>query len=375
MTVKSEHMPWYQGETLLASLEQTEITKEDENGFYMPVQRVCRPDHEFRGFQGQVESGTVSAGQSLTILPGNETAKVKSILVGDRLSEQASAGQAVTIQLDREVDVSRGSVLTDQEHLPVSKEVKASILWMDDAPLKEGNDYLLKLGTRMLPAVVKRIDYRVDINTGEHLPAKEIGKNEIASCLIELSQKIPVDEFKRNKTLGELILIDRVSHMTSACGVVEHVEGDEDKPYFEKDGLRAGGYIFEEFYFNLENAFLSRQKTKEITYRQGDFVPVSGDSFLYPGYFDVISLDDSVAVLVRNQTIQDIISLDDYGYTGLPVLDERGFALKIQSSEDLLNCLAEYKNLTPDNKIAFHNKWSKFETYRRIVCNENFWII
>ncbi|MGC6173847.1 sulfate adenylyltransferase subunit 1 [Lacrimispora sp. 38-1] len=374
VTVKSDHMPWYEGETLLSSLEETEVAREEGSGFYMPVQRVCRPDHEFRGFQGQVESGTVSVGQSLTILPGNETAKVKSILVGDRSSDQAAAGQAVTIQLDREVDVSRGSVLTDQDQLPVSKEVKASILWMDEAPLKEGNDYLLKLGTRMLPAVVKRIDYRVDINTGEHLSAREIGKNEIASCLLEFSQRIPVDEFKRNKTLGELILIDRVSHMTSACGVVEHVESGEEKPYFEKGGLRAGGYIFEEFYFNLENAFLSRQKTKEITYRQGDFVPVSGDSFHYPDFFDVISLEDSVAVLVRNRTILDIISLDDYGYSGLPILDERGFALKIGSKEDLLNCLEEYKNMA-GNKIAFQNKWSKFETYRRIVCNENFWII
>ncbi|MBE5985897.1 MAG: sulfate adenylyltransferase [Paenibacillaceae bacterium] len=375
VTVKSEHMPWYQGETLLSCLEQTEVTEDEGSGFYMPVQRVCRPDHEFRGFQGQVESGTVTVGQSLTVLPGNETAKVKSILVGDRSADQATVGQAVTIQLDREVDVSRGNVLTDQEQLPVSKEVKASILWMDEAPLKEGNDYLLKLGTRMLPAVVKRIEYQVDINTGEHLPAREIGKNEIASCLLEFSQRIPVDEFKRNKTLGELILIDRVSHMTSACGVVDQVENGDEKPYFEKGGLRAGGYIFEEFYFNLENAFLSRQKTKETTYRQGDVVSVSGDSFHYPDFFDVISLDDSVAVLVRNQTIQDIISLDDYSYSGLPILDERGFALKISSKEDLSNCLHEFHDLGADNKIAFHNKWSKFETYRRIVCNENFWII
>ncbi len=375
VTVKSDHMPWYQGEALLSCLEQTEVTEDAGSGFYMPVQRVCRPDHEFRGFQGQVESGTVTVGQSLTVLPGNETAKVKSILVGDRSADQAAAGQAVTIQLDREVDVSRGNVLTDQEQLPVSKEVKASILWMDEAPLKEGNDYLLKLGTRMLPAVVKRIDYQVDINTGEHLPAHEIGKNEIASCLLEFSQRIPVDEFKRNKTLGELILIDRVSHMTSACGVVEQVENGDEKPYFEKGGLRAGGYIFEEFYFNLENAFLSRQKTKETTYRQGDVVSVSGDSYHYPDFFDVISLDDSVAVLVRNQIIFDIISLDDYSYSGLPILDERGFALKIGSKEDLSECLREFNDLGANNKIAFHNKWSKFETYRRIVCNENFWII
>ena len=93
VTVKSDHMPWYEGETLLSSLEETEVAREEGSGFYMPVQRVCRPDHEFRGFQGQVESGTVSVGQSLTILPGNETAKVKSILVGDRSSDQAAAGK------------------------------------------------------------------------------------------------------------------------------------------------------------------------------------------------------------------------------------------------------------------------------------------
>lgn len=375
VTVTSDQMPWYQGESLLSSLENVDVSEEERNGFYMPVQRVCRPDHNFRGFQGQVESGTISVGQTLVILPGKESAAVKSILIGDKPDRQAYAGQAVTIQLDKEVDVSRGSVLTDQVNLPVSKTVKASILWMDEQPLKEGNDYLLKLGTRMLPAVVKRIEYRVDVNTGEHLSASLIGKNEIVSCFLEFSDKIPVDEFKRNKTMGELILIDRISHMTSACGVVEEVSLDMETPYFEKDGLKAGGYIFEEFYFNLENAFLSRQRKKEVTYRVGDTIPVTGDSFQYPEFFDVLSFNDSVAVLIRNRKIWNMISLDDYRYGGLPVLDERGFALKIGSEEELKNCVEEFHKQGEGNKILFHNKWSKFETYRRVICDENFWVI
>jgi sulfate adenylyltransferase subunit 1 len=215
----------------------------------------------------------------------------------------------------------------------------------------------------------------IDVNTGEHLPAETIEKNEIAVCKVEFTEKIVVDEFKKNKTLGELILIDRVSHMTSACGVVENVNANDETPYFEKDDLRTGGYIFEEFYFNLDNAFLSKVYTGDKTYHVGDDVPVEGDSFKYPDYFDIIAVDDGVAILIRNRQIFDIVSLKNYQYMGLPMLDERGFALKIRSEADLDNFLYEHKNVDKDNRLEFHNKWSKFETYRRVVCTDNFWMI
>jgi sulfate adenylyltransferase subunit 1 len=184
-----------------------------------------------------------------------------------------------------------------------------------------------------------------------------------------------VDVFKKNKTLGELILIDRVSHMTSACGVVDAVDANDEIPYFEKEDIRTGGYIFEEFYFNLDNAFLSKVYAGDKTYHVGDKVPVEGDSFKYPDYFDIIAVDDGAAVLIRNQEVFDIVSLADYQYMGLPVLDERGFALKIRSEADLDNFLYEHKNLDKEKRLDFHNKWSKFETYRRVVCTDNFWMI
>ena len=227
----------------------------------------------------------------------------------------------------------------------------------------------------MIPAIVTDVEYKIDVNSGEHIPAEMVTKNEIVLCNIEFSEKIVVDEFRKNRTLGELILIDRVSHMTSACGVVEHVETGEEKPYFEKDDLKAGGYIFEEFYFNLENAFLSKQKTKDMTYHVGDDVPADGDSFKYPDFFDIVAVEGSVAVLIRNRKVKDIISLKDYQYEGLPILDEKGFALKIRTKADLDNFLYEYKNTDEKDSVVFHNKWSKFETYRRIVCNNNFWMI
>lgn len=372
----SENMPWYNGGTLLHHLETVDVSEvEEDSVFYLPVQRVCRPNHEFRGFQGQIESGHVKTGQTITTLPSNENATVKAILVGDKESKEAVAGQAVTIQLDREVDVSRGCVLTDNENLTVAKNVTATLLWMDDDKLTIGKEYLVKLGAKKIPGVLKSINYKIDVNSGEHLQAEYIEKNEIAVCKLEFSEKIVVDEFKKNKTLGELILIDRISHMTSACGVVETVDSEEETPYFEKDEIKTGGYIFEEFYFNLENAFLSKVNTGDKTYHVGDKVPVEGDSFKYPDYFDIIAVDSGVAVLIRNREVQDIIRLEDYQYMGLPVLDERGFALRIKGEADLDNFLYEHKNLDKEKRLEFHNKWSKFETYRRIVCTDNFWMI
>ena len=281
----------------------------------------------------------------------------------------------MTIQLDKEVDVSRGCVLTDSDKIPVAKNITTTLLWMDDDKLVIGKEYLVKLGAKKIPGIVKKIVYKIDVNSGEHIDADYIEKNEIAVCQLEFSEKVVVDEFKKNKTLGELILIDRVSHMTSACGVVETVDTDGEKPYFEKDDIQTGGYIFEEFYFNLENAFLSKVNTNDKTYHVGDEVPVEGDSFKYPDYFDIISADSSAAVLIRDRKIQDIIRLEDYQYVGLPVVDERGFALRIKGAADLDNFLYEYKNLDKEKRQEFHNKWSKFETYRRIVCTDNFWMI
>ena len=375
VTKKSENTPWYSGSTLLEHLENVDVTEEDETGFYMPVQRVCRPNHEFRGFQGQIESGCIKVGQSIKTLPSNETATVKSILNGNTEVEEIMAGQAATIQLDREVDVSRGCVLTDNENISVSKSFAATLLWMDDAKLTLGKEYLVKLGTKRIPGVIKSIEYKIDVNTGEQIEAEYIEKNEIALCHVELAEKIVLDEFKKHKTLGELIFIDRVSHMTSACGVLNTIEDSDDKPYFEKDELKMYGYIFEEFYFNLENAMLSKVDTGDKTYHVGDSVLTEGNSFKYPDYFDIISVETGTAVLIRDKKVRDIISLTDYEFIGLPILDERGFALEIHNKAALEQFLVEYANTTEKSRSEFHNKWFRFETYRKIVCTDNFWMI
>lgn len=222
VTRKSTNMEWYNGEVLLEYLEEIDINVCNEVGFVMPIQRVCRPDHTFRGFQGQVENGEASVGDELTVFPSNEKARIRSVLCADAQHGTVSAGMPVTIQLDREIDVSRGCILVKGTDLYVSSMFTASILWMDDEKLIEGKSFLLKLATQKVPATLLRLKYKVDVNTGVHVPVRNLYKNEIGVCDIALSKKIVFDEFSAHRTMGEFIIINRISNMTSACGVIEH---------------------------------------------------------------------------------------------------------------------------------------------------------
>lgn len=230
VTTVSSNMPWYTGGPLLTYLEHVDVESDEvaEEGFYMPVQRVCRPNHEFRGFQGQVEAGEVRLGEEITSLPSGEKAHVKSIFVGDQEADSASIGQPVTIQLDREVDVSRGCVLTKDTALTVTNYLTVSILYMDDVELVKDKNFFVKVGTKLIPGAVSEIRYKIDVNTGEKKTAKRLRKNEIAVCDIVLADRIVIDEFTKHKTLGELILIDRVTNMTSACGVITEAKPPKD---------------------------------------------------------------------------------------------------------------------------------------------------
>ena len=221
ITHTSDSMPWYTGESLLTYLENVDVSeKESGLGFSMPVQRVCRPNHNFRGFQGQISSGEIAVGDTITVMPSRETAKVTNILDGDKPVEKSDKGHAVTIQLDTEIDVSRGCVLEKDYQLCTGSMFAASILWMDDTSLIAGRNFWMKIGTQQIPATVMKIKYKIDVNTGAEVYADTIYKNEIAYCEISVGSKIVFDRFENNRELGSLILIDRITNMTSACGVV-----------------------------------------------------------------------------------------------------------------------------------------------------------
>ena len=377
ITKKSPHMPWYMGENLLNYLEHIDTSEQTmETGSYLPVQRVCRPNHEFRGFQGQVEAGEFAVGDQIEALPGCQRAKVRSILVGDKQVQAVCKGQPATIQLDREIDISRGSVLVKDAPITLSKKITATLLWMDDASLNTEQDYLIKIGTRQMPAMVSSIHYKVDVNTGSHLPAVSLQKNEIAVCDIVLSENIAVDAFLRHKTMGELILIDRVSHMTSACGVVESTRGKGEQDTmatFWYGDLKAGAGIFKEYYLNLFLDTITKESPHNGRYTVGDPVPVTGESYHYPPYFDMIILHEHMAVSIRDSKIAKIVTTGNYQYEGYPVVNGRGCSVRVQSQEEVERFIHEFDTTAKGGEAEFYNRWLQFEKYRSIVFKDNFW--
>ena len=370
LTSRSENMPWYTGQTLLDYLETVDITEaQTEQGFYLPVQRVCRPNHTFRGFQGQIESGEISVGDTVTVQPGGEQAAVKSILIGDKQAEYASAGQPVTIQLDREIDVSRGRVLTKDSGITCAKAFQASLLWMDDSPLTEGREYFVRVGTRTIPGVIQSIRYKTDVNTGEQLEAFSLKKNEIAYCDIVVDESIPLDAFERHKALGEVLLIDRITNMTSACGVIQSIVKDSDVGrlvQFTSSDLTAKTHLFETVFFQLDSGLLGRYDPDGVQFSIGDSVPLRGEGYNYPEDFDILSLQDGLVVRIRNGIFAQLLPLEQFITSGLPMVNERGAAICVRSQAELEEFIQVYRThaATEQRKL---NKWLHFETFRRIV--------
>ena len=367
VTSKSENTPWYNGMHLLEYLENVEVDDISEEGFYMPVQRVCRPDHTFRGFQGQIESGSINVGDEITALPSNEKVKVKSIHVTDKSVSEASKGQPVTIQLDKEVDVSRGCILLKGTDIKLSNSFTTEILWMDDSELICGKEYIVKIGTKMLSGIVTELKYKIDVNSGEHLNTQDLKKNKIAVCNILLSEKVAADEFTRHKNLGEFILIDRITNMTSACGVIKEIssnkENKADNIAFKFNDLQGRGDIFEEFYYNTESLSVYKYRPVSKVYTIGDEIPVKGESYEYPESFDILILRDKIAISVRNRKISTIKSIDEYKYSNYKVINGRGFAIKANSQDQIERLLDDRKNMSEGD---FMEKWFDFETYRKV---------
>ena len=374
ITKKSANMPWYEGPAILEYLENVDVTeKGHEEGFYMPVQRVNRPDHTFRGFQGQIEAGTVRIGEELTVLPSGEKAEVERILIGDKDAESADEGRPVTICLNREIDISRGCVLEKDSKIAVSRVFDATLLWMDDAKLADGEDFFVKLGTKKIGGFIRRILYKTDINSGEQVKADTLEKNEIALCEIVLDEAIPVDLFRNHKTMGELILIDRISNMTAACGVVEKLVNEEDTGVRISDGdITARVNVFDEFFFNEKHDAIENMGVEEKEYEVGDSFPVKGESYEYPNYFDILAVDSGAYVQIRDDRVAEVGAIENYRYTGLPVVNANGFAVGISSQKDFENFLKDRKSM---DRQEFNAKWLTFETYRRIIFTGNSWSI
>ncbi|RDS83423.1 sulfate adenylyltransferase subunit CysN [Dyella psychrodurans] len=218
----SKDMPWYEGPTLLDLLETIHVEPSQAVDFRMPVQWVNRPDQSFRGYAGTICGGRVKVGASIVVQPGAHRAHIARIVTADGDLPEAHAGQAVTLTLDREVDVSRGDVIADAGRpAPEADQFAVHLLWMGDEPLLPNRGYWLKIGAKTVNARVTSIKHKIDVNTQAQLAAHRLQLNEVGYCNIDLDHPIAFEAYADNHALGGFILIDRQNHATVACGVLD----------------------------------------------------------------------------------------------------------------------------------------------------------
>lgn len=218
----SAHTPWYSGPTLMGYLESVEIEDDlQRKPFRLPVQWVNRPNQDFRGFAGTIASGVIRKGDTIRTLPSGRQSRVARIVTHDGDLELAVAGQSITLTLTDEIDVSRGDVLTAAAApAGVADQFQATIIWMHDEPMLPGRPYLIKIGARTVTGSITTPKYKVNVNTLEHLAAKQLDVNEIGVCNLSLDRAIAFDPYAENREMGGFILLDKLTNDTVGAGLL-----------------------------------------------------------------------------------------------------------------------------------------------------------
>ena len=226
---RGEHLPWYEGPTLLDILENAPAAHtEQAEDFRFPVQYVCRPQdsanpelHDYRGFMGRVESGAIAVGDAITVLPSGARSRIKKIELGSQSLPRAIHEQSVTLLLEDEIDISRGDLIVKSAEAPVPvKHIDATLCWLSETPLSPARTYLVRHTTREVKAKLAKIDYRLDVNTLEREAADGLAMNDIARVTLKLAQPIVADSYRSNRATGAFIIIDESSNNTVGAGMI-----------------------------------------------------------------------------------------------------------------------------------------------------------
>ncbi len=228
---RSERSNWYKGETLMEILESVQIAG-DKNlqDFRYPVQYVNRPNLNFRGFCGTIASGEVKPGDKIKALPSGKTSTVARIVTHDGDLDRAFVGQAVTLTLNDEIDISRGDMIVKaDDDVAVANNLEAHMVWMAEKTLTAGREYQFKFAGKVTNGIVSRVVHRIDVNTQEHSKVDSLTLNDIGLVDVQLEQAVVVDPYVNNRSTGGFIVIDKLSNVTVGAGMVTHTLKDTDK--------------------------------------------------------------------------------------------------------------------------------------------------
>ena len=377
IATKSVNMPWYDGPVLLDSLDLLEASKEIlDKDLRLPIQDVFKFDDR-RIIAGRIEAGKLAVGDEIAIYPSGRRTVIQSIAYWQERDkkERALAGESTGIIVRDEFFNQRGEIITTPgaKAPHVSNRLRASIFWMGRNPLRKGSTYKLKLATQEVEAEVADIVKTIDAaNLDSREGAKELRLNDVAEVILSLKEAIAFDVFQEHQATGRFVLVD--GYDVAGGGIVVAAEkADEGAGFaFVNGGIRARGDVFDEFYYDIESYNVTKVAAAvKKPYQVGDEIPRRGISYEYPADFDILILRDQVAVSVRQGRIESILPLADYEYSGRPLINGRGFGIKVYKAKELKEMLSVYRELAsshvePRVKAAFANRYFFLNQYRRL---------
>ncbi|MDR1243296.1 MAG: sulfate adenylyltransferase [Deltaproteobacteria bacterium] len=371
-------LPWYRGATLIQAMDGfAGSTPLDAAPLRLPIQDVYKFDDR-RILAGRVESGSLQAGDEILILPGGKRTRIAA-LAGwpESMNKQrANAGESIGIMLTDEFFNQRGEVISRAEAAPaVTGSFRASLFWLGKNALRKGSKYKLKLATQETEAEIAELISVVDASS---LTAAqnggEVRLNDAAEVMVKTRVPLALDRFSVCKATGRFVLVD--GYDVAGGGIITAFEETQAEfTGFVYKNIRARCELFEEYSYNAANLNISKYKKASKNFTLGDALPLKGESYAYPEFFDVVINRDKAAVKIRAGKITAILPLADYVHAGLPVVNGRGFAFKVTSQADWQNCQADYAASMPDGEEGFLSRWLEFTTYRGISFAGNNWEI
>lgn len=370
LTSKSDKLSWYTGETVLEALDLfSQETGLEAKPLRLPIQDVYKFDNR-RIIAGRVEAGRLNIGDEILISPGNKTTKVKNIeyFVEKDNVKTVMAGMSVGITFEDEFFNKRGEIISHKKNTPiVSNLFKTNIFWMGKNNFVKGKKYKIKLVTQEVECEIVAFNKVIDATTlATYENALEAKTNDVAEVTIKTKEKICFDKFADNQNTGRFVIVD--GYDVSGGGIISGViKSDEvSVTSFIKDGIKLPISCFDEYYYNIKTAQVKKKGIKATQYNIGDKVPFLGESYDFKENFDLIALNDNLVAKIRAGKLIDVISIGDYSYEDIAVINENGFGIKVTSDKDLQTYVADYKKDIDD---IFVNKWFDFIKYRTILLH------
>ncbi|MBU3111117.1 sulfate adenylyltransferase subunit 1 [Clostridium lacusfryxellense] len=371
LTSKSEKLSWYTGPTVLEALD---LFSQEEGleakPLRFPIQDVYKFDDR-RIIAGRIEAGSLKIGDEILISPSNRTTKVKSIeafVEKDRV-DILSAGMSVGITFEDEFFNKRGEIISHKSNAPITSDLfKTNIFWMGKNNFVKGKKYKIKLVTQEVECEIISFDKVIDASTlATYENALEAKTNDVAEVTIKTKEKICFDKFSDNQNTGRFVIVD--GYDVSGGGIISGVvEADEVvATSFNKDGINLPINCFDEYYFDIKALDIKKKILKSTQYKVGEIIPFLGQSYDFTENFDVIALNARLVAKIRAGKLIDVISVKDYSYDSIALINEKGFGINLTSEKDLLDYKNDYKDGVNE---TFADKWLNFTKYRTIKFSD-----